>query len=103
MSPNFDLVYQAAMSLPADERAQLVDSLIATFSDEQGEPLDEAWLQEIERRSAEIDAGTAELVPWEEARRRANGLSSSLPLLTPSGELIGNDALSRDAPTSRSM
>jgi putative addiction module component (TIGR02574 family) len=30
--------------------------------------LEAAWSQEIERRVAEIDAGTVELVPWEEVR-----------------------------------
>ena len=30
--------------------------------------IDAAWSKEIERRVAEIDAGTVELVPWEEVR-----------------------------------
>lgn len=70
MNPNFDQVYQAALSLPDGERALLVDSLIATLNDGQVAVLDESWVQEIERRSAEIDAGTAELIPWEEVRQR---------------------------------
>lgn len=30
--------------------------------------IEAAWSKEIERRVAEIDAGTVELVPWEEVR-----------------------------------
>jgi hypothetical protein len=37
-------------------------------------PFDESWRAINNRRSAEIDAGTAQLVPWEEARRRIQQL-----------------------------
>jgi hypothetical protein len=33
-------------------------------------PFDDAWLAEIQRRSAQIDAGTATLTPWPEVKRR---------------------------------
>jgi putative addiction module component (TIGR02574 family) len=29
---------------------------------------EEAWAREIDRRVAEVDAGTAELVPWSDVR-----------------------------------
>ena len=32
-------------------------------------PLSPAWLAEIERRSREIDEGTAKLIPYEEVKR----------------------------------
>lgn len=32
-----------------------------------------AWSEEIQRRLAEIDAGTVELVPWEEVRAELFG------------------------------
>lgn len=70
MENSIDFVFQAAMALPIDERARLVDSLISTFPMQDASPLDESWLAEIERRSDEIDAGTAELIPWEEVRRQ---------------------------------
>lgn len=31
---------------------------------------DDAWLAEVQRRSAEIDAGTATLTPWPEVKQR---------------------------------
>lgn len=33
-------------------------------------PFDDAWLAEVQRRSAEIDAGTATLTPWPEVKQR---------------------------------
>jgi putative addiction module component (TIGR02574 family) len=37
------------------------------------EDIEAAWSTEIERRVAEIDAGTVELVPWEEVRAELFG------------------------------
>lgn len=69
MSLQFDQVFQAAMALPEAERANLVDSLIATLNSD-NPPLSEEWMREIRRRSAEIDAGTVELIPWDVVRDR---------------------------------
>jgi len=66
----FDQLHQAALELPHSQRAELVDALIASLASAGELPVDAEWMQEIERRSAEIDAGTAELIPWEEVRRR---------------------------------
>lgn len=74
MSPQFDQVFQAAMALSEVQRAELVDSLIATLPP--GEPLlSEEWMQEIERRTAEIDEGKVEMIPGEVVREelRAKG------------------------------
>ena len=35
--------------------------------------IEAAWSKEIERRLAEIDAGTVELIPWEEVRAELFG------------------------------
>lgn len=46
--------------------------------DAEDEPdIEEAWLREIDRRTAALDAGIAETVPWEtvRARLRARGAS----------------------------
>ena len=68
-----------ALELSSCERAQLARRLIVSLDDD---PVDDpaeverAWESEIRRRVAEIDAGTAELIPAEEvfaelrARRR---------------------------------
>jgi putative addiction module component (TIGR02574 family) len=69
MSPQLDLVLQAAMALPETERAELVDSLIATLNTD-SPPLSDEWMREIRRRSEEIDAGKVELIPWSVVRAR---------------------------------
>lgn len=71
MSSQFDQVYQAAMELSEGEREVLVDLLIGSFSSD-SPVLDEVWMQEIRRRSAEIDEGKVELIPWEIVRERVH-------------------------------
>jgi putative addiction module component (TIGR02574 family) len=44
----------------------LVEALDAQIE----EGVDEAWRAEIERRMAELDAGSVETIPWEEVRAR---------------------------------
>jgi putative addiction module component (TIGR02574 family) len=61
---------QSAMALSEDERLQLVEALLAECDRALARPFDDAWLAEIQRRSAQIDAGTATLTPWPEVKRR---------------------------------
>ena len=60
------------LSLPSEERAHLARVLIESL-DEQPE-LDPAWLDEAERRAAELESGTVQSIPaasaLEKARRR---------------------------------
>ncbi len=66
-----DRVIEAALALPESERAELVDTLIATFAPEDAAPLDNAWLAEINRRSDEFDAGGVLTLSWAEVKERA--------------------------------
>lgn len=60
---------EQALRLPPKERGELIHRLIVSLD---GEPEDspeaiaKAWDEEIARRVAEIDAGTAKLIPHEE-------------------------------------
>ena len=62
-------IEEQALRLPLKERGELAHRLIVSLD---GEPEDtpeaiaKAWDEEIARRVAEIDAGTATLVPHEE-------------------------------------
>jgi putative addiction module component (TIGR02574 family) len=71
MSPGAEQILQSALALPPDEQWELVDAMIAALDQAEPPPLDEAWLAEIRRRSAELDAGTVTPIPWEEVRERA--------------------------------
>lgn len=63
-------MYEKAMSLNDEERAELVGLLLESLEigDEQG--VAAAWLKEIERRVAELDSGAVEPVSWSEVRSR---------------------------------
>ena len=56
------------LKLPAEERARLALELIRSLDGEPEEGATEAWDAEIERRGAEVDAGTADTITLEEYR-----------------------------------
>jgi len=66
---DYATILSAAAQLPAADRERLIDDLTATLLDDQPVSLSPEWLEEIERRSAEIDSGAAETVDWETVRR----------------------------------
>ncbi len=64
---------EAALDLDPGERERLVEQLMESLVAEKefaSDEIERAWLGEIQRRSAEIDAGTAELVDWSDVRSR---------------------------------
>jgi putative addiction module component (TIGR02574 family) len=70
MTPATEQLLQTALALPDAERLELVEALIAEADRSLTRPFDDAWMAEIRRRSAEIDAGTAAMAPWSEVKRR---------------------------------
>jgi len=70
-------ILEAALKLPPEEREHLVEELAASLpNDFASKNIEKAWMDEIGRRSDEIDAGTAELLEWSDvqaqiAQRRA--------------------------------
>jgi putative addiction module component (TIGR02574 family) len=54
--------------LPERDRATLAGLLIEMLDPVSESDVEAAWSEEIKRRVAEIDAGTVELIPWEEVR-----------------------------------
>ena len=63
-------LFEEAMRLDAQERATLMRLLIEALDTEVDKGVDAAWRAEIERRMAELDAGSVETIPWEEVRAR---------------------------------
>jgi len=63
-----------ALTLSAEERAQLVDSLLESLDEprEDSAVIEAAWNEEIARRIADLDSGKAKTIPWEEVRLRAS-------------------------------
>jgi putative addiction module component (TIGR02574 family) len=71
MAPTLDTLYQAAMALPEEQRAELADRLLGTLSPEIPSQLHPAWRAELKRRSAKADSGEVTLIPWDEVRRQS--------------------------------
>ena len=65
MSTLVEELSQKARALPPEERVRLAEELLATVQEVDAE-VDAAWDEEIRRRVAEIDSGTAKLIPAEE-------------------------------------
>jgi putative addiction module component (TIGR02574 family) len=53
------------------DRLRLIDALRATVPPELEPPFSEEWAIEIERRIADLDAGTAQTIPWSVIREEA--------------------------------
>lgn len=65
MSTLVEELTQKARQLPPEERIQLAEELLATVQEVDSE-VEAAWDEEIRRRLAEIENGTAKLIPAEE-------------------------------------
>lgn len=70
MAKDFKDVFRDAAGLPEHDRAALAGLLIESLEGEPDPVVEAGWAVEIERRIAELDAGTTKTIPWEEARQR---------------------------------
>ena len=71
MAKKAEDVFKDALALNADEREQLVRLLIEQPAGSWATPeIEQAWMDEIERRVEAIDRGEAELIPAEKVFRR---------------------------------
>lgn len=70
MSPTAAEILKQALRLDERDRAWVAGALIESLEVAADPGAEEAWEAEIRRRIEEIEAGTAELVPWSEVRER---------------------------------
>ena len=70
MPKDFNEVFRDATELSEHDRATLAGLLIESLEGEPDPGVEAAWAAEIERRVAELDAGTVKTIPWEEVRQR---------------------------------
>ncbi len=72
-----DEIFKKALQLDESERAELAGMLIDSIDGDVEEGAEAAWIIEIERRIAELDAGAVETIPWDIVRdglrRRLSG------------------------------
>jgi putative addiction module component (TIGR02574 family) len=68
---DFNSVLSAAQQLPEKDRLRLIDALWESVPPDTEAPFSKEWAHEVERRVAELDAGTAKTVPWSRIRDEA--------------------------------
>jgi putative addiction module component (TIGR02574 family) len=59
-------IYEQALNLPINDRLILIDKLLISTNLPAQNDIDQAWVQEVERRCQEVNSGTAKLIPGEE-------------------------------------
>lgn len=64
-------VLTVASQLPINDRLRLIEDLWISVPAESLPPLSDEWQAEIQRRSAELDAGLVKGIPWEQIRAEA--------------------------------
>ncbi len=69
-SPTVESLQQAALRLKPDARAKLAHSLVESLSGLSREELDALWLDEAERRDAEMESGKVKGIPGQEVFAR---------------------------------
>lgn len=70
MATTTNELFQRALSLKEDERAALASLLLESLDMEVEKGVEAAWLEEVERRMAELDSGAAKGIPWEDVKAR---------------------------------
>jgi putative addiction module component (TIGR02574 family) len=67
-----DEIEAAALELPGDEIDELMDRLAVHRG--MDPEIEQSWMEEVDRRLAEVDAGTVELIPIEETLAKMRAL-----------------------------
>lgn len=70
MSASSEQILKEALALPLQERAELVEHLLATFQSPPDAHIDELWAREAEDRLDAYDRGELKAVPAEEVFNR---------------------------------
>jgi putative addiction module component (TIGR02574 family) len=70
MSASTEQKHKQALALPPQERAELVEQLLATFQAPPDPHIDELWAREAEDRLDAYDRGELKAVPAEEVFNR---------------------------------
>ena len=64
-------LFESALSLDEQERAELVGLLLSSFENDADDGVDLAWKDEVSRRVAELDSGAVQMTTWPKVRSEA--------------------------------
>ena len=70
MSPAAASLLNSAMSLPEAERLAIADALLSSVPEDATELDDVAFVEELRRRSEEMDIDPSAYIPWEEVKKQ---------------------------------
>lgn len=70
MTQKFQVVLEEALKLSPNERAEVVEQLIASLEEAPDTNVEQAWQEEVQRRLQQIERGEVKTIPWEEVQRR---------------------------------
>ncbi len=65
-------IYNEALDLPAEDRLMLLDRLLHSSNLSTQADIDQAWVEEAERRDRQIDEGKEILIPGAEVFAKIN-------------------------------
>ena len=74
MVTEFERLKEDLLMLPPESRASLARTLIQSLDESVDEQAESLWLEEILRRDAEIQSGTANLKPAQQVLQEARDL-----------------------------
>ncbi len=77
MSPETSDLLKRALALPVDERAALANTLLDTLdgpNESISVSVEDAWDAGVARRIADLKAGKAVTVPWEQLHRELSAM-----------------------------
>lgn len=69
MSRSYEDILEEAINLPMEERSLLAEDLLDSLRTDEEREIEKEWIAVAERRLAEIEAGTATLIPAEDVVR----------------------------------
>jgi putative addiction module component (TIGR02574 family) len=70
MNPTRESVLEAALNLPEEDRAALVEALLDSLSPGDEVADDDAFAGELEARSADFDRSREGVISWDELKRQ---------------------------------
>jgi putative addiction module component (TIGR02574 family) len=69
MARALEELFQEAMALSPEERLQLSQQIYDSLMTDEEREIEEAWLDEVERRYADYEAGRTKTIPGEQVFR----------------------------------
>jgi putative addiction module component (TIGR02574 family) len=73
MAVSRDKIFRDALELEQSDRAELAKLLVDSLDPSVEEGVEEAWMEEVARRAAELDSGAVQAIPWDTVRARLRG------------------------------